>query len=108
MPHFAAIITSALAANNFTRETVSACYITFCHFTFLYFILNQIECFRGYYCWMAIFNIVLWNFSLVNLLFLGKEINCEAFLKHCSSFIFLVLKDTVNGACLPLLFAARR
>ena len=56
---------------------------------------------------MAVLNIVLRNFALVDFHLLLQEIHGEFLLQSGITTVFLVLQDALNGGGLPLLFTSR-
>ena len=54
---------------------------------------------------MAVFHIILRHLALIDLPLFCEEIDREAFLKECSTLVFLVLKDAFHCTGLPALFS---
>ena len=71
-----------------------------------HFLLHHLEHFRGDDGFMVILDIVLRDFSLVDLGLLGQEIDGVTFLKECIAFVLLVTEDTFDGGDAPFFLAA--
>lgn len=71
-----------------------------------HFPLHHLEYFRVDDGLVVILDIVLWDFSLVDLRLLGQKIDGVAFLKKRIAFVLLVAEDTFDGGDTPFFLAA--
>lgn len=73
----------------------------FCHFP-----LHHLEHFRVDDGFVVILDIVLRDFTLVDLGLLGQEIDGVAFLKERIALVLLIAEDTLDGGNVPFFLAA--
>ena len=57
---------------------------------------------------MAVLNIVLRDFALVDFPLFSEEVNGKALLESRITLVLFVVEDTVHGSVLPACFTARR
>ena len=101
VPRFCTVVASAITANNArSKDRVSAISgsesFAPCHLC-----LNKLELARVDNCLVAVLNVVLRNFTLVHLHFLGEEVHSKGLLQKGCTLVFFVCKNALNGARCP-------
>jgi hypothetical protein len=105
VPHLAAEKTAALSAYNFAGKNSTTRLISIDILSLLYLMLNKIKRLRAYDCRVAVFYIVLRDFTLINFHFLGKKIYCKCLLQYRIPFVLFILQNAEYRARLPIIFA---
>ena len=101
MPDLAAVHAAAATTVNSPGKTVLAVMLATLLSSPFQFQLHFLINFVAHNGWMAVFDVVLRHFALVDLHFLSEKIRTEGLLQQCVALVFFVGKDTQNGSWLP-------
>ena len=105
MPDLGTIIFTAVSTDQFCGEWAVAVMIFAAGSPMTHFGLYTRPLIRSNDCFMAVFNIVLRNFTLVYLHLLLEKIHRKLLLKQCCTLVLFVGKNALNSSILPHLLA---
>ena len=105
VPCLPAIPSAAVAALDLGTENAGAAVCTAYGFPALDFLLNGLPLVWVNDRLVAVLDIVLRHFALIDLPLLSQKVCRKALLKQCRSAILLVLQDAVYRRCAPLRFS---
>ena len=97
MPDLGAVIVTAVSANDMGSQDTLTTVPSGKGFPAFDLGLDDCELPGLYNGWVAVFNIILRNFAVIDDHFLCKEIDGVGFLKEGIALVLLVGKDALNG-----------
>ena len=107
VPCLPAVPSAAVAALDLGAENAGAAVRPAYGFPALDFLLNGLPLVRVDDRLVAVLDIVLRHFALIDFSLLGQKICRKTLLKQCRPAILLVLQDAVHRGCAPLRFPGR-